>query len=688
MDTIKEYIDSLDKTDIILYIAIIGIIIAFISLLIYIKRRDSNKNLIIKKKKKDAELEKLYFILSENKFTRLYVKRLTKRFEQMSIFSDIEIRRGVARYTKKLFWYVMLSFIFGCLVFDDIFSVLIIVTYAYVVYSTQIELNLQHSIVRLYKDLKNCMSSIRLEYKKCNDVTLAIENASYSNRVAVIMTELKHLLSSTSGEKALTDFYEKIPFKCVQTLAMICYHINNTGDEKHGDSSTFDEAMLVMNSDVNQKIEQFNYENLKFGKLEYLTFAGPIMAIVLKYLLSYMMPSVTLFYNSIAGLLIQNGIMIYSVIAYYQIAHAHIKNFLDKNDRIAIVDGLMKNKKIKEFMEVMSPKDRDRRILKAQLTRAFSQRTVEEFICEKWLIAGAAFAIVLGITFVSPIIQKNFATNYIGAFDLTSSVTYEDDEGNTLYTKKEVLAMDEEYCARRDSGVWVDPKSDETDLAIQAFISEHLKDLTTLDMESQKSRLESKYQAICQAKYHWWYMFFGFIAGIIGYQVPAWRLKKRTQLAKDEEEEEYLQLQIVMMILASMNFDTMETLGHLAQIADIHKSMLLYCYYGYASDPIKELERMENITQSENFKQFIAKLKETVEDLSIKEAFADLTADREHICNERNAYIKERIDFNRAKMGQVALRPMQMAIFGMMVFPLLYTGLSEMMNIQESLTEI
>ena len=105
-------------------------------------------------------------------------------------------------------------------------------------------------------------------------------------------------------------------------------------------------------------------------------------------------------------------------------------------------------------------------------------------------------------------------------------------------------------------------------------------------------------------------------------------------------------------------------------------------------DPVAELDRVQRHSQSENFKQFIAKLKETVEDLSIQEAFADLEADRSHIMNERSAYIRDSIDRKRAAMGQLALRPMLLAIYGMLVFPLMYTGITQMSSMTEKVREL
>lgn len=250
--------------------------------------------------------------------------------------------------------------------------------------------------------------------------------------------------------------------------------------------------------------------------------------------------------------------------------------------------------------------------------------------------------------------------------------------------------------ALRDQGKWesvgTDNVSDVDVKEIYAVITEHLNDkrhaLSELELMDQQNRLETKYQQLKKAKYHWYYIFIPIIGAVIGFMIPVKVLKNRTTLAANEEEEEFLQLQIVMMILASMNFDTLETLGHLAQIADIHKEMLLYCYYGYASDPVGELDKMMKITQSENFKYFISKLKTTVEDLSIKEAFEDLQSDREHICNERAVYIKESINRKRASLGQTALRPMQFATFGMLVFPLVYSGLTGLMSAFDKINSI
>ena len=412
------------------------------------------------------------------------------------------------------------------------------------------------------------------------------------------------------------------------------------------------------------------------------------VALVLRYLLSYMMPSVAILYNSIAGVLIQNGVIAYSIYAYWTVAHAHIRAFMDTDDRPDIVKWFMKKSWFLKIAKRTEPTGKKRRLIRADLIKAFSKRTTLDFHAQRLVYAIIVWCILIIAVITAPFIQKKYLWSYTKSFDITGSIDYEDEDGNEIISKEDVLRMDKAYYNTRAAGEWEDQSDETVTTEINDFLLSYMPKLTTMELEDQRNRLEAKYQNIRNAGFHWYYILIAYGAAAIAYMVPKRGLKKRIELAKEEEEEEFLQLQVVMMVLASMNFDTRETLGHLVQIADIHKSMLARCYYGYASDPVAELDRVQRHSQSENFKQFIAKLKETVEDLSIQEAFADLEADRSHIMNERSAYIRDSIDRKRAAMGQLALRPMLLAIYGMLVFPLMYTGITQMSSTTEKVGEL
>lgn len=690
MNQIIERIKSFDTVDWALVIGALSMFVLVFVILIWQKKHPQNRNASAAvRRRKTKYWENMYHILSKNRFTRGHTERLTKRLEQMSVYRQEEIRVGAAKFTIRFYLYIVLAFIAGCLLFDDIVAVLLLVAAAAVIYQTQVEKSIQSSVIRVYKELKYGIQSVRLEYKKSRDVLVALENATVGNRVVGIFNDIKQVVSSTRGQQALQEYYEKVPFKEVQTFAMICYNINDTGDEFTDDTSTFDQALLVMNSDINQKIEKFDYEKLKFGKLEWLAMAGIVMTVVLKYLMSAMMPSVAIMYNSIAGLLIQDGVIAYSIYAYWAVAHGHIQAFMDKDDRPQIEQWLMGKNWFHKLAEDTCPQGGKKRVIDAKLTKAFSKMKVLDFHANRLAYALVAFVAVAFIVATSPVFEKQYITNYTKSFDLTGSISYKDEKtGKEIISQKDVLKMDKAYCDTRRQGKWDDNTNEKTITEINAFIKSYMPKATTMNLQDQRSRLEAKYQKLENCGFKWYYILLAFAAAFIGYKIPDRSLKKRIELAGEEEEEEFLQLQVVMLVLASMNFDTLETLGHLAQIADIHKTMLLQCYYGYASDPVGELDKMERHTQSENFKQFIAKLKQTIENLSIKEAFADLEADREHIMNERSSYIRESIDRKRARLGQTAMRPMILAIYGMLVFPLMYTGLTGLQSTIQQVNEL
>lgn len=686
MQFVNNLTEKFSSTDVLLLGAGIFLFTAFLILRIAVMRRRIEER---EQKKKLAEKRYLnmYRIFSEHplfsRIFRKYVTGLSKRLSILSVYTKREIQIGAARYAYRLFCGIIVCVTVSCLIFEDAVSAVLCVIFFYVYIQTSIERTVEATTLRVYRELKAAIASIRIEYRKGNsDVLLAVENAEYQNRIAPLMERLRSVLTSATPQESLTEFYEMVPFKQIQTLAMICLNIKNSGDslDKYN-NSTFDEAMLVMNSDINQKIEQMNYEQMKFRRLENMAFIGIVLTVAIRWLMSYIMPAVALLYNSFAGFLIQNGVIFISIQYYYTIAHAHLQSIMPADDRLDIVQSLMAKGPVKEFIRTTAPKGQKRRIVVHRLMLCFSKKTADDLWCEKCLYALAAFTAVAIIVFSSPGIERKFLQNFTKSFDMMAdNSAYEDKDGNPVITEDKILEMDNTYIGMRNMGKWADSSDEDTLTQIQEFIRGYLPDISTMQMQDQVARLETKYRKLSRVGFRWYLLFIAYAAAAFAFTRPDKVLKKRQEIAKEEEEEEFLQLQIVTMILASMNLDAMEAVGHLALIADIHRDLLVRCDYGFASNPIAELELVQEKTQSENFRLFIGKLKETVEELSLQEAFADLSSDREHICSERDSYIRESINRRRAKMGILALRPMNLAIYGMMVFPLLYTGLTGLMS--------
>jgi len=685
----------LTKNDLIL----IGIIIATMTILIVAikfftrkKKRDPKKG-----QKKIKTLERIYGILLSKRLTRNYMIRAAKKYGSLSVYSQSEIKCLIVKDFALTVFGTVFVLVVSAFSFHEITAVILCVYGVFTVFNVRADKQIEKATVQVYKEVKILISSLRIEFKKSKgDILVALENATCGRHIMRAIDEIKQILVSPNIEENLERFYQYTPFKQLQTLAMICSNIYMHGDVSVGkDNSVFDEAMLLMEADINQKLEEISYERILyrlqipfFNSLEWLATLGIILTIALKALMKKIMPATESVYNSIAGLLIQDAVIAFSIYSYNTVARAHLQQVILPDDRMHLVTKLMKNKFIQKFMRAMSPKNAKRRILEYKLKIAVSKHTVDSFWCERCVVAAIGFIIIFILTFTAPVIEKQFLENYTNSFDIMADNSiYKDSKGNVLYTKDDILEMDNDYIAIRKQGLW-ELKDAEDKEEIRKFILGYMPTLTTMQIEEQKERLETKYQKLNNVSYHWWYALIAIAVGAVGFYYPKKKLKSRLELALFEEEEEFLQLQMVTLILSALNMDTFDTLGHLANISEFHKNELTQCYYGYASDPEGELQRLEDSVQSPNFKLFIGKLKETVENLSVKEVFADLRNDRAHICAERDNLIKSNISHKRARMGRLALLPMNLAIYGIMVFPLVYSGLSGLTEMTKQLQEM
>ncbi|ROR31740.1 hypothetical protein EDD66_101358 [Mobilisporobacter senegalensis] len=663
MDFLK-YIEITPTTILLMVLPLLMMCIGVFTLL-YNKKGNHKKDA----SKLDHFFYQLYFEFRKTPILKKYVLKMKRQLQIMSVFTKFEVYVKSAKYLALTATITTGTIIAALLLFDDIVSVLLCSAIAYMIPTTLIEKRISRINYIVYFQLKYAVESLRLEYMRCNNVVEALENVECGNRLVHIFDELHRVLVSANGELRLKEFYEITPFRPIQTLAQICYHINNTGDEvdKYGNSA-FVESLLVMTSDINQELERLNYQRTKFGKIEYLCLIPiPCIKLVEMFLIKNM-PGTVLIYKGPVGYVIHVAIILVSLITYTVVSRINNPVSLKTDDRIEVFKRMVRYKLIFKFMKNISPKNRKRFRLENKLRNAFSKKTVEELYLEKLTYALLGFVILI-TTFISSItIGRNFILNNVQSLSMLAS-----DEMNA-YEEEDILAMDNEYIANRDTGYIYEEED------LKTLIISTMPELTDLQISDQMKRLEDKYRFLKSLYFRWYFIPISFVFSMIGWVLPDQSIRTRMKELKEEEEEEFLQIQTLMIILMSMNCDTMEAIEYLSQLTRVHKEMFQYCYHSYAADPVKALENMEEKTPIPDFKRFINKLKLTIDELSLADAFSDLKMDREHICRERDVVLRDIIDRKRNKCGGLVKVGFIMVIMLLFMFPLLYLGFTEMMN--------
>jgi hypothetical protein len=650
------------------------LVLTIIGVLWFEKQKKRKKN---KMRKKDSGLDifllKVYMKLDNFFLTEDTLRKITKQVQSMSCYSPRDSYILAAKYMLMAMGIAAAFIIAAVLMFDDMVSVALCSSFGLVFASVMVDKQVDKINIKVYNQLRGAISSIREEYLRTNSVPEAIENAEYGKELKPSFDSIYNILTQSNAEAKLKEFFERTPFRHIQTLARVCYDINNSGDEidAYGNSN-FLTAMNNMSTDINNELSRMKYQKMRFGKLEYLALIPVVGIKIIEKFFVGIMPGTAVIYQGSTGYLIRIGTLALSIVVYTIIAKINTTQSIKEDDRIYAFCALIKNSKfIRHFVYDWCPKnDKKNSRMKVQnkLNKALSKKGVEEFYLEKVVYGIAIFFISIFAMLCAIQMGKQ---HMLGS---TQSLSLVDMELSIKVDKQTMLDMDNEYIKMRESGK--EFKNDEA----YNFVQKYMPGLSDMETQDQQKRLESKYNTIAKAYFHWWMIIICFILAVIGYNLPNMLLKLRRWLVVNEAEDDFLQLQTLMSIIMNTDGDTLDALEQMSEMSKIHQEMLLYCYHSYPSNPDKELWILEQKTPIMEFKRFIGKMRLSVSDLSLKEVFADLMLERDYIQEQRDIKMRQAIDKKRTLCGMLSKAPMGIMVVGEFLFPIGYLGATELMS--------
>ena len=645
-------------------IILMGVILTLGVLLIVKSPKQGNKKASASKKNK--MWLSVYSKLNSFPLTSSGVRRVSNSLKALSVYSVRDVyAKAAEQYVKGVILSIVIV-VGSFVIFDDMVAVLMCAALAFSIYSVKYDKATDKINTKVYEELRQSISSIRQEYLRLGSVTEALQEAEYGIELRGIFDEIYNILTTANGELRLKEFFEKVPFRPIQTLARICYDINNIGDEidAYGQSN-FVQALTYMSEDVNMELRRIRYQKSKFGPIEYLTLVPIPLIKVIETFFQGIMPGTSLIYQGTLGYIIRTVIIILCIVCYNVVARINTSQSIKEDDRNEMFLRMLNSDRTMQFVYNVTPKNKRRQKVSKKLNKALSRKSIEEFYLSKIVYAIGVF--ILAVVALATTVQMG-KQNMLNSVQQLSLVATDEME---MYSKESLLEMDNNYIEMADAGVA--PEGEE----LQQYIRSYMPSLTDLEIIDQENRLQTKYKSIKNAYFKWYYMPVAFVLGIIGWMIPNISLKMRAWLVETESEDDFLQLQTLMTIIMNTDCDTLDALEQLCQISRIHKDILLYCYHSYPSDPELELARLESKTPIQDFKRFIGKLKLTVNDVSLREAFSDLGIERNYIMDIRDMAMRATIDRKRSLCGILSLIPIGALVIGEFLAPLGYLGYLE-----------
>lgn len=629
------------------------------------------------KHKQEAKQEKAYIklfeVLSSFFLTQKKVVKIYNRIAMLSIYSRREIAALAAKYWL-LSTGVQLGLIVGAIaLFHDVISVLICIMFAVLVGNILVDKQLDSSVIKVNKALKNFISDLRQEYLKYGSVPEAMAEAVARCNTIIRrpMEEIYSILTTGNGELRLQEFYESTPFRAIQTLAGVCYNIHNYGDSKDDSGqSNFIQALTIMVNDINFELEMMTKQKAKFGYIEYLPFVPVFSMPLIETYFKSIMPGTALIYNGIFGYLARMVILLSAIISYKVISGMTSINAFKEDDRDPWVIKLLSYKKFAKFIDDITPKGKKKERLENKLKSVLSRMDARQFYTKKVVSAVGAFMVCLLIISCALSLGRDFIKTSTQQLSLIATNEME------KYPPELIREMDEQYLYSDKQ--WSDDE-------LKSLVKSYMPGLSDLQVLDQVKRLKDKKESLEKAYFHWWFIWVCFLVGVAGWFAPDISLILRRYIVDTEGDTDFLQLQTLMSILMFMNIDTLEALRQLYQHSRIHKDMLLYCYHNFPSNPEKELTRLQSKTPIIEFKRFIGKLMLTINDLSLREAFSDLIIERDYIQRIREITANSALDRKRALCGPLSMVPLGLMIIGELIIPLGMLGINEFMKALNSL---
>lgn len=643
-------------------ILIMGGIILFGVLIIVFGSKPQKEQAVAMEK----TMKKAYGFFSTFFLTSGKMKKITDQLSALSIYNRGELQILATKY------FLMSSSISIAIVgvafilYKDTIAILVCITFAIIINTIIVDKQVEKVNRKVYTALKHSISSIRQEYLRLGSVPESIAEADIDPLLQRPFDNIYSILTSADGELELLKFYESSPFRALQTLAGICYNINNSGDEKdeYGQSN-FVQALTMLSTDVNSELERITMMKAKFGVIEYLTIIPMfIMTLIESYFIDTM-PGTALIYKGLIGYLARTITLISCAVCYKMVTTIESSNSVKDDDRAPWTKEALNKPKFRQFIYNIEPKNAKRRKLERKLKAGLSKKGVEHITCERvaYSIVALIFAIVAMLSIVTMARQY-----YLNSTDQLSLVA---DESMEAYDKEDILRLDNEYLAHGEG--WTDEIFADT-------VKSYMPSLSDLQVQDQMARIRNKASSLNGAYFHWYYLVVCFVICVLGWFIPDMTLMLRTLLVRTEAEDDFLQLQTLMAILMNMNVDTLDAIWQLCQNSRIHKDMLLYCYHSYPSNPTLEIARVQSKTPLIEFKRFLGKLELTISNLSLAEAYSDLKIERDHMLRIREMTMQATINKKRHICGPISMTPFVLTVIGEFLIPIGYLGITEFMK--------
>ena len=651
-----------------------GILIFIISFaFVYSATVYLNKQKKMSEKQKFQKYNKRFRFYYDFVLTRQTFRKIHAQIAALSVYNFLEARLQTVKFYEKSLISACAIFVIGFIGLGDIISGIVLMLFAFVMINTTVSKRIDNVNFESLKATSALILSIRECYTRLRNVPDAISEAKCPPILQRQVDNIYLICTATDARERLNRFYEECPNRIIKTLATTCYIRSDAGEED-SENSPFKQALGLIKDEVDQEVRRLINQRLMFNSLDKLPFVPLFLYPPIKMFYTSMISATAAVFESSTGYIIKLVVILACFISYYVLSTMNNASVARTDDRLLFIVNMMHTAKINKFAKTLIPKNFRKRLqLQKKIDGCLSQKTPAYVYFEKLVMASVFMLVSIVFSVIILISARHAVYNSLASPVMSVELTYTaEQERQTLELDWEVLAMEE--CPPLE------------------VLEERFEDIflraTSMDIQTQAERLTSKYNTYHNTVYKWWYAFIYIGCFCLGWLVPDLLLELRAKLVKSEAELDVLQLQTIIAILMDTNLDTLNVIYWLSKSSDIHKDVLMYCYHEYTRDPLFALKHLQSKSAIPEFSSMCDKLITTIHQVTLKEAFEDLIAERDNTMKVREVVQLEALKSKRNIAGPIATMPMIVWMVAVFLLPIGIVAVRSALNMLGNLNTL
>lgn len=651
---------------------VLATVVAFIYFVGKAKIKE-NKAAALKQKRKLHNRFSFYY---NNVIIRGPFRRIVEMYASLSCYDSDTVKEESVKLFEKNAAIVILLPVVALIVMKDSLIAILMAFMGYVYYESTVEKENDKIYVKLMEDCSMTISSVREKYLETDNIPLAILYAEKSKYLEAPMHNIYRILTDTDGAERLEKFQHSYPVAIIKTFANTCYIVNENGAVKHENGAdSFSEDMTTLRQECDSEIRRLTKQKIAFNSLQMLSLAGLVIMPAFEWYLLTQIPGTASLLKGFYGLAIHVAVMLTTMFSYHYISTSCRPSVVNQIDKTTWIDQLSKNKKVRDFVEKISPKKYKTTVkLKSLLDDSLSAKDVRYIYTSKPIYSMAGFvAAFVVLLFGTITVRDNFYNNYNSLSFIPQTVT------ETQHNQ--IVRMDNDFMELKQDEY--EAYDDET---LQSYIKGRITGISDSDASEQVKRLRKKYEGYHGAHYYWWWWLVCYAVAVLCWFVPEITLKVRKKMVAYEATNDVSQLQTMMIVLSETKMDVYKALCWLEKQAAVHKAAIRKCHYSYIADPIAALEKLEKSSPVNDFKRLLRKLKSSVYTLSLHDAFSDMALDKAQTLTITEMLRGEELEQRKNSAKLIAVAPAALALIGCFIGPVLILGVSEMVDTLNNLS--